>query len=83
LSERRSRVEEQLTEIAHAQAHIQQSRLLSAEQIDRLSLYERQKLGTYRHLLSMLERRQALRLGQPVAAPVAVDVSLSAHEACH
>jgi hypothetical protein len=83
LSDRRSRVEEHLAEIAHAEAHIQQSRLLSAEQIDCLSLYERQKLGTYRHLLSMLERRQALRLGQPVAAPIAVDVSLSAHEACH
>jgi hypothetical protein len=83
LCERRSQVEEHLTEIAQAEAHIQHSRLLSAEQIDRLCLYERQKLGTYRHLLSMLERRQALRLGQPVAAPVALDVSLSAHEACH
>jgi hypothetical protein len=83
LSNRRLQVEEHLTEIAQAEAHIQHHRLLGAEEIDRLNLYERQKLATYRHLLSMLERRQALRLGQPVAAPVALDVSLSAHEACH
>ena len=41
----------------------------------RQALYERQILATLKHLVNQLERHQARRLGQPVAAPVALDVT--------
>jgi hypothetical protein len=57
------------------------NRILGMEELDRLCLYERQISASFRHLVSQLERHQARRLGVPVPAPVAVDLSVSHHGA--
>jgi hypothetical protein len=44
--------------------------------VSRLALYERQLDAASRRYLNDLYRAQALRLGQPVAAPIAVDVNV-------
>jgi hypothetical protein len=68
--------------IDKALSHLRLHRILSPEQHERFALYERQILGTRKALVNSLERLQAMRTGQPVLAPVSVDVALtSAHEA--
>jgi hypothetical protein len=62
--------------------HLRLHRILGPRAHERVALYERQILGTRKALVNALERLQALRLGQPVAAPIAVDVALTTnHEA--
>jgi hypothetical protein len=75
----RHELEERLSHLAEAKEHITCNRILGMEELDRLCLYERQISASFRHLVSQLERHQARRLGQPVAAPVAVDLSVSHH----
>jgi hypothetical protein len=77
----RHELEERLSHLAEAKEHITYGRILGMEELDRLCLYERQISASFRHLVSQLERHQARRLGQPVAAPVAVDLSVSHHGA--
>jgi hypothetical protein len=75
----RHELEERLAHLTEAKEHIACNRILGMEELDRLCLYERQISASFRHLVSQLERHQARRLGQPVAAPVAVDLSVSHH----
>jgi hypothetical protein len=77
----RHELEERLAHLAEAKEHITYSRILGMEELDRLCLYERQISASFRHLVSQLERHQARRLGVPVPAPVAVDLSVSHHGA--
>jgi hypothetical protein len=77
----RHEMEERLSHLAEAKEHIACNRILGMEEVERLCLYERQISATLRHLVNQLERHQARRLGQPVAAPVALDVSVSHHGA--
>ena len=77
----RHELEERLSHLAEAKEHIACNRILGMEEVERLCLYERQISATLRHLVNQLERHQARRLGQPVAAPVALDVSVSHHGA--
>jgi hypothetical protein len=57
--------------------HLRLHRILGPRQHERFSLYERQILGTRKALVNSLERLQALRLGQPIAAPLALDVAVT------
>jgi hypothetical protein len=57
--------------------HLRLHRILGPRQHERFALYERQILGTRKALVNSLERLQALRLGQPVAAPLALDVAVT------
>jgi len=59
---------------------VEQSRILSLEEINRLSLYERQLLAATKSLVNQLERHRALRLGQAVSPPLAVDLTVSPRE---
>jgi hypothetical protein len=58
-------------------AHLRLHRILGPRQHERFALYERQILGTRKALVNSLERLQASRLGQPVAAPLSLDIALS------
>jgi len=75
----RHELEERLKRLAEAKKHVTCNRILGMEELDRLCLYERQISASFRHLVSQLERHQARRLGVPVPAPVAVDLSVSHH----
>jgi hypothetical protein len=75
----RHELEERLSHLAEAKEHIASSRILEMEGLGRMCLYERQISASFRHLVSQLERHQARRLGVPVLAPVAVDLSVSHH----
>jgi hypothetical protein len=66
--------------LAKAKAHIERKRILSFDEVNRLALYERQINGTLKSLCNQLERHQARRLGQPVAAPLALDLTVSSNE---
>jgi hypothetical protein len=81
LYERRRELEKRFSHLSEAKEQIAYNRILGLEELNRLTLYERQILATLKHLVNQLERHQARRLGQPVAAPVAVDVTLSHHGA--
>jgi signal transduction histidine kinase len=61
-----------------ARAHIELHLIPDQTNLERLCSYERHLSGEVRKLRSLLEREQALRKGQPVAPPLAVDVQLSA-----
>jgi hypothetical protein len=63
--------------LALAKAHVEENRILSLEEISRLSLYGRQLNATLKSLVNQLERHRALRLGQVVPPPLAVDLTLS------
>jgi hypothetical protein len=77
----RRELEERLSHLAEAKEQIAYNRILGLEGLNRLTLYERQILATLRHSVNQLERHQARRLGQPVAAPVAFDVTVAHHGA--
>ena len=77
----RHELEERLSHLAEAKEHITYGQILGMEELDRLCLYERQISASFRHLVSQLERHQARRLGVPVPAPLAVDLSVSHHGA--
>lgn len=74
-------LDERLSRLAEAKEHITYNRILGREELERLLLYERQISASFRHLVNQLERHQARRLGVPVPAPVAVDLSVSHHGA--
>lgn len=79
LYDRRHKLDERFSRLTEAKEQIAYNRILGLEEVDRLALYERQIHSTLKHLVNQLERHQALRRGQPVAAPVALDVTLSHH----
>ena len=81
LYERQRELEKRLSNLTEAKDQIAYNRILGLEELNRLTLYERQILATLKQLVNQLERHQARRLGQPVAAPVAVDLSVSHHGA--
>jgi hypothetical protein len=60
-----------------AKTHLCLNRVLGLKQLERVNLYERQILGTRKSLVNQLERHRALRLGQVVPPPLAVDLTLS------
>jgi len=80
LYHRQEELDTRLSSLAKAKAHIERKRILSFDEVNRLALYERQINGTLKSLVNQLERRQALRLGQPVAAPLALDLTVSSNE---
>ena len=79
LYERQHELEKRSSKLAEAREQVAYNRILGMDELNRLTLYERQILATLKHLVNQLERHQARRLGQPVAAPVALDVTLSHH----
>jgi hypothetical protein len=79
LCERQRELEKHFSHVAEAREQIAYNRVLGLEELNRLTLYERQILATLKHLVNQLERHQARRLGQPVAAPVALDVTVAHH----
>jgi hypothetical protein len=60
-----------------ARRHIGISLVPDERNVNRLALYERQLDAASRRYLNDLYRAQALRLGQPVAAPIALDVNVT------
>jgi hypothetical protein len=60
-----------------ARTHIGGCLVPDEKNVNRLALYERQLDAASRRYLNDLYRAQALRLGQPVAAPIAVDVNVT------
>jgi hypothetical protein len=60
-----------------ARQHVARKLIPSQDDVVRLGVYERQILAAFKHYLNALQRAQALRLGQPVAAPIALDVTVS------
>jgi hypothetical protein len=74
-------LEERLSRLIEAKEHIACNRILEMEALDRLCLYERQISASFRHLVGQLERHQARRLGLPIGAPVALNLSVSHHGA--
>jgi hypothetical protein len=81
LFERQRELEKHFSQLAEAKEQIAYNRILGLEELNRLTLYERQILATLKHLVNQLERHQARRLGQPVAAPLAFDVTVAHHGA--
>jgi hypothetical protein len=81
LYERQRELEKHFCHLAEAREQVLYNRILGLEELNRLTLYERQISATLRHLVNQLERHQARRQGQPVAVPVALDVTLSHHGA--
>jgi hypothetical protein len=81
LCERQRDLEKDFSHLDEAREQIAYNRILGLEELNRLTLYERQILATLKHLVNQLERHQARRLGQPVAAPVAFDVTVAHHGA--
>jgi len=79
--ERQRELEKHFSHLAEAREQIAYNRVLGLEELNRLTLYERQILATLKHLVNQLERHQARRLGQPVTAPVALDVTVAHHGA--
>jgi hypothetical protein len=60
-----------------ARTHIGTCLIPDERNVNRLALYERQLDAASRRYLNDLYRAQALRLGQPVVAPIAVDVNVA------
>jgi hypothetical protein len=81
LFERQRELEKRFSNLAEAREQVAYNRILGMDELNRLTLYERQILATLKHLVNQLERHQALRLGRPVAAPVALDVTVAHHGA--
>ena len=79
LYDRQHKLDERFSRLSEAKKQIAYNRILGLEELSRLTLYERQIHATLKHLVNQLERHQALRRGQPVAAPLALDVTLSHH----
>jgi hypothetical protein len=79
LYERQRELEKHFSHLTEAKEQIAYNRILGLEELNRLTLYERQILATLKHLVNQQERHQARRLGQPVAAPVALDVIVAHH----
>jgi hypothetical protein len=63
-----------------ARTHIGISLIPDERNVNRLAIYERQLDAASRRYLNDLYRAQALRLGQPVAAPIAVDVNVTGEQ---
>jgi hypothetical protein len=59
-----------------ARTHIGVCLIPDERNVGRLALYERQLDAVSRRYLNDIYRAQALRLGQPVSAPIAVDVNV-------
>jgi hypothetical protein len=79
LYDRQHKLDERFSRLSEAKEQIAYNRILGLEELNRLTLYERQIHATLKHLVNQLERHQALRRGQPVAAPLALDVIHSYH----
>jgi hypothetical protein len=77
LYHRREELEERARALDLAKAHINNGRVLGLEELNRVLLYERQINAVLKSLIGQLERHQARRLGQPVAAPLSMDVMVS------
>jgi hypothetical protein len=60
-----------------ARTHIGACLIPDERNVNRLALYERQLDAVSRRYLNDLYRAQALRRGEPVAAPIAVDVNVT------
>jgi hypothetical protein len=75
-----TRLEESIRTRQHrlrlARTHIGACLIPDERNVNRLALYERQLDAASRRYLNDRYRAQALRLGQPVAAPIAVDVNV-------
>jgi hypothetical protein len=63
-----------------ARTHIGECLVPDEKNVNRLALYERQLDAASRRYLNDLYRAQGLQLGQPVAAPIAVDVNLTGEQ---
>jgi hypothetical protein len=63
-----------------ARAHIGACLIPDEKNVGRLTLYERQLDAVSRRYLNDLYRAQALRLGQPVTAPIALDVNFTGEQ---
>ena len=63
-----------------ARTHICACLVPDERNVNRLCVYERQLDSVSRRYLNDLYRAQALRLGQPVAAPIAVDVNVTGQQ---
>jgi hypothetical protein len=81
LGERQRELEKHSSHLNEAREQIAYNRILGLDDLNRLTLYERQILATLKHLVNQLERHQARRLGQPVAAPIAFDLTVAHHGA--
>jgi hypothetical protein len=80
LYSRKEKLNTRLKHLAKAKAHIERKRILSFEEVNRLALYERQINAVLKSLINQLERHQARRQGEPVAAPLALDLTVSSNE---
>jgi hypothetical protein len=78
VTERLRRQAEWQAGLSAARVHIELCLIPDERNLSRLCDYERHLSCELRKLRSLLEREQALRKGQPVAPPLAVDVQLSA-----
>jgi hypothetical protein len=63
--------------LEQARTHIGACLIPDERNVNRLALYERQLDAASRRYLNDLYRAQALRRGEPVAAPIAVDVNVT------
>jgi len=77
---RKQKLDERLSHLAKAKVYIERKRILSFEEVNRLGLYERQINAVLKSLINQLERHQTRRLGQPIAAPLALDLTVSSNE---
>jgi hypothetical protein len=79
LTARRERLEGRGKEFAAGRSHIERHLVPGESDLNRVACYERHLISSMMKFLNVLERRQALRKGEPVAAPIAVDLNLSAN----
>ena len=77
---KRREIHERAEALSLARHHVVRKLIPSQDDVVRLGVYERQILASLKHFYNMLQRAQAIRLGQPVAAPIALDVTLSGHD---
>jgi hypothetical protein len=75
-----SGIRERQRRLEVARTHIGCCLVPDEKNVNRLALYERQLDAASRRYLNDLYRAQALRLGQPVAAPIAVDVNVTGEQ---
>jgi hypothetical protein len=75
-----ARIRQRQHRLEVARTHVGCCLVPDEKNVNRLALYERQLDAVSRRYLNDLYRAQALRLGQPVAAPIAVDVNLTGEQ---
>jgi hypothetical protein len=80
VSTKRRQIHERSEALSLARRHVASKLIPSQDDVIRLGVYERQIASSLKNYYNMLQRAQAIRLGQPVAAPIALDVTLSGHD---